>query len=123
MKAAGEIRADETPFTIADLLARARARESKAAAALESTARYLGLGLASVVNALDPAQVYIGGEITAVWDLIRKPTVAARRLADVSLHAGRRRGRHSSGCRGRLSTSSRRGGPCGGRRIRRTHVA
>ena len=48
----------------------------KAAAALEATARYLGLGLASVVNALDPARIYIGGEITAAWDLI-EPTVRA----------------------------------------------
>ena len=82
MEAAEEI-TDENQFTIADLLARARARESKAAAALESTARYLGLGLASVVNALDPARVYIGGEITAVWDLI-EPTVRVA-LAERSL--------------------------------------
>jgi predicted NBD/HSP70 family sugar kinase len=43
---------------------------AKALAALLSTARYLGLGLGSVVNAIDPAHVYIGGEITAAWDLI-----------------------------------------------------
>jgi len=57
-------------FTINDLLARARERDAKALAALESTARYLGFGLAAVVNALDPARIYIGGEITAAWDLI-----------------------------------------------------
>jgi N-acetylglucosamine repressor len=57
-------------FTVEDLIARARAGDAKALAALNSTARYLGLGLASIVNALDPARVYIGGEITTAWSLI-----------------------------------------------------
>lgn len=57
-------------FTIEDLIARARGGEGKAIAALNSTARYLGLGLASIVNAIAPSRVYIGGEITEAWDLI-----------------------------------------------------
>jgi len=57
-------------FTIEDLIARARAGDAKALAAINSTARYLGLGLASIVNALDPARVYIGGEVTTAWSLI-----------------------------------------------------
>jgi predicted NBD/HSP70 family sugar kinase len=57
-------------FTVEDLIARARAGDAKAVAALEATARYLGLGLASVVNVFDPACVYVGGEITLAWDLI-----------------------------------------------------
>ena len=36
-----------------------------------------GLGLASVINALDPARVYIGGEITLAWDLIEGTVRAA----------------------------------------------
>jgi N-acetylglucosamine repressor len=70
----GPMPVERRHFTIDDLLARARARDAKAAAAIESTARYLGLGLASVINALDPARVYIGGEIMQAWDLI-EPTV------------------------------------------------
>ena len=66
----GPMPADRRHFTIDDLIARARARDVKAAAAIASTARYLGLGLASVINALDPTRVYIGGEITQAWDLI-----------------------------------------------------
>jgi N-acetylglucosamine repressor len=62
--------ADRSHFTMEDLIARARASDAKAVAAIEATARYLGLGLASVINALDPARVYIGGEITLAWDLI-----------------------------------------------------
>ena len=64
-------------FTIDDLITRARARDAKAAAALEATARYLGLGLASVINALDPVRVYIGGEITEAWDLIESTVRSA----------------------------------------------
>src|SRR5215470_1535304 len=61
---------DASTFTVEDLIARARAGDAKALAAINSTARYLGLGLASIVNALDPARVYIGGEITTAWSLI-----------------------------------------------------
>jgi N-acetylglucosamine repressor len=64
-------------FTIEDLIARARAGDTKAQAAIESTARYLGLGLASVINAIDPACIYIGGEITAAWDMIETTVRAA----------------------------------------------
>ena len=45
--------------------------------AVQTTARYLGIGLASVINVLDPARVYIGGEITAAWDLIEGPIRSA----------------------------------------------
>lgn len=57
-------------FTIEDLVKRARGGDGKALAALHSTARYLGLGLASIINAIDPSQIYLGGEITEAWDLI-----------------------------------------------------
>lgn len=62
--------AEAATFTVEDLIARARAGDAKALAAINSTARYLGLGLASLVNALDPARIYIGGEITTAWSLI-----------------------------------------------------
>ena len=57
-------------FTIEDLVRRARVGDGKALAALHLTARYLGLGLASIINAIDPSQIYLGGEITEAWDLI-----------------------------------------------------
>ena len=70
--------ADFPSMTIDDLIARARSGgDAKAMATLLATARYLGPGLGSVVNAIDPAHVYIGGEITAAWDLIE--TTVARR--------------------------------------------
>jgi len=62
--------ADTANFTVEDLIARARAGDAKALAAVNSTARYLGLGLASIVNSVDPARIYIGGEITTAWSFI-----------------------------------------------------
>lgn len=60
-------------FTIDDLLARALGGDLKARAAVQTTGKYLGVGLALIVNALDPSAVYVGGEITAAWDLIEPP--------------------------------------------------
>ena len=61
---------DAASLTVEDLIARARGGDAKALAALLSTARYLGLGLGSMVNAIDPSHVYLGGELTSAWDLI-----------------------------------------------------
>jgi N-acetylglucosamine repressor len=68
--------ADAPVFTIDDLLARARGADTKARGALAATGRYLGIGLAAVINALDPSAVYVGGEIVAAWDLV-EPTLRA----------------------------------------------
>ena len=75
-------------FTVDDLVARARGGDGRAIAALQTTAHYLGLGLASLVNAIDPVRVHIGGEIISAWDLI-EPTVrqalASRALAPTAV--------------------------------------
>jgi len=68
--------AEDPGFTIHDLVARARTGDGKAIAALQATARYLGLGLGGVVNIINPDYVFIGGEIVAAWELI-EPTVRA----------------------------------------------
>jgi N-acetylglucosamine repressor len=64
------VSASSGTFTIADLVNRARLGESRALDAIQLTGRYIGLGLATIVNALNPAQFYISGEITLAWDLI-----------------------------------------------------
>jgi N-acetylglucosamine repressor len=77
--------AETASFTVEDLIARARAGDAKALAAINSTARYLGLGLASIINSLDPARIYIGGEITTAWSLIEpivRIAVRERTLTD-----------------------------------------
>ena len=68
---------DVAEFTIEDLITRARGNDSKALTALHSTARYLGLGLASLINSVDPSQIYIGGELPEGWDLIEAEVRAA----------------------------------------------
>ena len=60
----------EQTFTVLDLVARARNGDKKALEAIQATARFLGLGLAGIVNAVNPDCIYLGGEITAAWDLI-----------------------------------------------------
>lgn len=72
-----EASSTEDALTIADLIARARGKEERAIEAVQITARYLGLGLATVINALSPNRVYIGGEITGAWDLIEETVRAA----------------------------------------------
>jgi N-acetylglucosamine repressor len=67
----------ETGLSIADLITQARTGDDKARAAIAETARYLGLGLAMIVNALNPSQIFLGGEITAAWDLIEPGVRAA----------------------------------------------
>jgi predicted NBD/HSP70 family sugar kinase len=59
-------------LTVDDLIARARAGDGKATAALQATARYLGLGLGALINAFDPPRIYLGGEITGAWDMIEE---------------------------------------------------
>jgi predicted NBD/HSP70 family sugar kinase len=71
-----DVGGDARAFTIDDLLARARGGDLKACTALQATGRYLGIGLAAVINALDPSAVYVGGEITSAWDLV-EPTLQA----------------------------------------------
>ena len=81
------IPAEIASFTVEDLIARARGGDGKAMAALQATARYLGLGLASVVNAVDPERIFVSGEIIAAWDLL-EPTVR-QGPGDARARAGR----------------------------------
>lgn len=89
LDAAGPSGAGQKQFTMEDLIARARANDAKAVTALQATARYLGLGLASVINALDPARVYVGGEITLAWDLIGTTVQSALAERTLTAAAGR----------------------------------
>lgn len=63
-----------TPLSLRNVISLARSGDVNAMAAIQATARYLGLGLANVLHGVDPACVYIGGEITAAWDIV-EPTM------------------------------------------------
>ena len=60
--------------TIEHIMARARAGEGQALETLRETGHFLGRGLATIIKAVDPRRIYVGGEITSVWDLVA-PTV------------------------------------------------
>ena len=75
-----------TGVTVSDVIARARAGEAAARAALEASGRYIGLGLAAIVNALNPGRIIVGGEIAGAWDLIGRDVVAA--MAERTLTQG-----------------------------------
>jgi N-acetylglucosamine repressor len=67
----------QSKLTITDLLTRARSGDPRATKAVQQTGTYLGMGAATIVNALNPDHIYIGGEITAAWDLI-EPGIRAQ---------------------------------------------
>ncbi len=56
--------------TVDDVIARAGGGDERARDALTETGRYLGIGLSTIVQALNPAQIFVGGEITGAWDLV-----------------------------------------------------
>ncbi|MGE5623581.1 MAG: ROK family transcriptional regulator [Methanocella sp.] len=58
------------------LLRRVEEGDGKARAALERMGRYLGLGIANLVNGLNLKLVIVGGRVTQAWDLV-EPVLAA----------------------------------------------
>ncbi|UCC25096.1 MAG: ROK family transcriptional regulator [Gemmatimonadales bacterium] len=55
-------------LSVLELANRARAGDVAAAEALSETGRYLGVGMAAIINALNPARIVVGGAITAGWE-------------------------------------------------------
>lgn len=76
-------------FTVPDLIARARGGDKKAMTAVKETARYLGLGLGTIVNVINPECIYLDGEITTAWDLIETTVMAAQSERALTEKGGR----------------------------------
>jgi len=77
--------AEHSSFTVIDLVARARGGDAKAIAAIQATARFLGLGLATIINVINPDCIYMAGEITTAWDMIEttvRQAIAERALTE-----------------------------------------
>jgi N-acetylglucosamine repressor len=66
----------ESSFTIHDLIAKARAGDARALECLRESGHFIGLGLSVIVNGLNPARIYVGGEIAQAWDLISDAVIA-----------------------------------------------
>lgn len=56
--------------TVEDVISRAKSGDTRAVLALQETGRYLGIGVAGIINALSPEEIIIGGEVTAAWDIV-----------------------------------------------------
>ena len=70
---------------IDEVVRRARSGEPAAVSALVETGQHIGKGLALVVNAFNPGRIYVGGEITAVWEFLEGPirdAVSASTITD-----------------------------------------
>ena len=72
-------------LSVPDLIRRARGGDAKALNAIQSTARFLGLGLGTIANVINPDSIYLAGEITTAWDLIEhtvREAMAERALTE-----------------------------------------
>jgi predicted NBD/HSP70 family sugar kinase len=70
--------------TIADIVKSAKSGDAAARTIVDEVGHYLGIAVAGLVNLMNPAVVVLGGEITAVGDLLLdrlRETVRARALS------------------------------------------
>lgn len=80
----------ESGVAVSGVVRRARAGDPAAREALEATGRHLGVGLAAIVNALDPGRIVVGGEVVGGWDLIEplvREAMRARTLTSAAAQA------------------------------------
>jgi glucokinase len=66
---ADRIEADAGAATVAEAVARARAGDARAMAAITAAGRYLGIGIANMVAVFTPDRIVIGGGVSASLDL------------------------------------------------------
>jgi N-acetylglucosamine repressor len=59
--------------SVEEIVRRAKRGERAAQKTLAETGREIGRGLAAVVSAINPKRIYLGGEVTAAWDLVEAP--------------------------------------------------
>lgn len=57
-------------ITVPEIAARAHGGEVHAVEVLEQTGAYIGRGLSMVIKAVQPARIYMSGEITDAWDIV-----------------------------------------------------
>ena len=62
---------------VEEVVRRAQQGQPAAVEALRETGHHIGQGLAAVVSAFNPGRIYVGGEVTAAWPILREPLFAA----------------------------------------------
>jgi predicted NBD/HSP70 family sugar kinase len=80
-------RRGQPPVTIDDVVRRAKSGESSAVSALVETGKHIGRGLAVVVSAFNPGRIYVGGEITDVWEYLEGPIRDAVKAGSITERA------------------------------------
>jgi N-acetylglucosamine repressor len=61
---------EASAITIDDMIAAAKDGDAAAREELIRTGEYLGMGIASIIKAVDPDAIIVGGNIRAAWDII-----------------------------------------------------
>jgi predicted NBD/HSP70 family sugar kinase len=79
---------DTGSVTIEHVVERARAGDERAVEALWGTGYSLGRGFATLIKALDPTRIYVGGEVTEAWDLVLPAVRDALREDPIVREAG-----------------------------------
>jgi predicted NBD/HSP70 family sugar kinase len=64
------VQAAHADLTVNTLVDAAAAGDARAKQAIQETGRYLGLGIANIIKAVDPEAIVIGGSYRRVWDLV-----------------------------------------------------
>lgn len=67
------------PLDAADVYRASEEGEAEAGAIIERAGHYLGIGLASLINAFNPQAIVIGGGLTNMGDAIMKPAIEVAR--------------------------------------------
>jgi predicted NBD/HSP70 family sugar kinase len=81
--------ASPTPaIGIHEIVRRARLGDTAAATALTGTAQQLGRGIAMVIAAFNPGRIYVGGEISAAWNILDGAVRAVVQAAAIPEAAG-----------------------------------
>lgn len=80
--------AEPSEPTVLEIVSRARGGEAEALETLRETGHYLGRGFATIIKAIDPSCLYVGGDITVGWDLIASTVREAIREQALIREAG-----------------------------------
>jgi glucokinase-like ROK family protein len=62
--------ANHASLSVQDLVSLAEQGNEPALSSLKATARYIGLGTATIINTLNPEMIVMGGDLTAAWNII-----------------------------------------------------
>ena len=82
----------DAAYTMRDVIRLARGGNQAARDSLLATAKFLALGIANIINSLNPEMIVVGGELAGVWPMLEpvildtlKPKVFSRNFSAVRI--------------------------------------